>query len=110
VQVGTAQKWILQYALPPADTAADPGHLDAPWPYDITRPSIDADAETDAIMVHGIVNAKGRFESLAVVFPTELSETAFLLRALSLWQFRPALRNGQPSPVEVLLIIPAVAE
>ena len=83
---------------------------DAPWPYDITRPSIDTDANTDAIMVHGFVNTAGRFEQLAVIFPTELAEAKFLLHALQQWQFRPSMQNGQATPVEVLLIIPAVAE
>lgn len=111
--VGTAQKWILQYALPSSDgtaSATGPLRLDAPWPYDISRPSIDNDAQDDAILVHGLLSATGRLERLAVVFPVQLSEASFLLRALNLWQFRPALCNGKPAAVEVLLIIPPVAE
>jgi hypothetical protein len=61
-------------------------------------------------MVHGFVNAAGRFEQLAVVFPTELAEAKFLLRALQQWQFRPAMQNGQATTVEVLLIIPDQTE
>jgi hypothetical protein len=34
------------------------------------------------------------------------SEAQFVLDALSQWQFRPAVQNGQVEKVEVLLIIP----
>jgi hypothetical protein len=113
LHVGVAKNWILQYSLPrslAANVTGSATRPDAPWPYDITRPSIDADANTDAIMVHGVVNTLGRFEQLAVIFPTELAETKFLLHALQQWQFRPAMENGQATPVEVLLIIPEIAD
>jgi len=64
----------------------------------------------DAIMVHGFVNTAGRFENLAVIFPNGLAEARFLLHALQQWQFRPAIQNGQPTAVEVLLIIPDQAD
>ncbi len=113
LRVGVAKNWILQYSLPRAQDialAGSTGRPDAPWPYDITRPSIDPDANTDAIMVHGFVNTAGRFEQLAVVFPTALAEAKFLLHALQQWQFRPSMQSGQPAAVEVLLIIPAETE
>jgi hypothetical protein len=113
LRVGVAKNWILQYSLPRAQEVASAGSTsrpDAPWPYDITRPSIDADSNTDAIMVHGFVNTAGRFEQLAVVFPTALAEAKFLLHALQQWQFRPSMQSGQATAVEVLLIIPAETE
>jgi hypothetical protein len=112
LHVGVSKNWILQYSIPRAQAAAagNGARPDAPWPYDIARPSIDTDANTDAIMVHGFVNTAGRFEQLAVIFPTELAEAKFLLRALQQWQFRPAMQNGQASQVEVLIIIPAETE
>ncbi|HEX3967204.1 MAG TPA: hypothetical protein VHW70_04500 [Edaphobacter sp.] len=113
LHVGVSRNWILQYSIPRAQTAASAGNVarpDAPWPYDIARPSIDADANTDAIMVHGFVNTAGRFDQLAIIFPTELAEAKFLLRALQQWQFRPAMQNGQATEVEVLIIIPAETE
>ena len=61
-------------------------------------------------MVHGFVNLTGRFEQLAIVFPTEFAQAKFVLNALQQWKFRPARQNGQLAPVEVLLIIPAVNE
>jgi hypothetical protein len=113
LHVGVAKNWILQYSVPRSQEAASAGNVnrpDAPWPYDIIRPSIDADTNTDAIMVHGFVNTAGRFEQLAVVFPSELAEAKFLLHALQQWQFRPAMQNGQATAVEVLLIIPDQTE
>ena len=113
LRVGVGKNWILQYCLPRVQetaSAGGAGRPDAPWPFDMTRPSIDADANTDAIMVHGFVNPLGRFEQLAVIFPTELAEAKFLLHALQQWQFRPSMQNGQATAMEVLLIIPAETE
>ena len=76
----------------------------------MTRPSIDADSNADAIMVHGFVNAAGHFEQLAIIFPAELAEAKFLLHTLQQWQFRPAMQNGQATPVEILIIIPDQTE
>jgi hypothetical protein len=113
LRVGVAKNWIMQYSIPRAQEVASGGSAgrpDAPWPYDITRPSIDPDANTDAIMIHGFVNTSGRFEQLAVIFPTALAEAKFLLHALQQWQFRPSMQSGKPAVVEVLLIIPAETE
>jgi hypothetical protein len=58
------------------------------------------------LMVHGFVDEAGHFESLALVFPPQFSQTRLLLQALQQWKFRPAKHNGQIAKVEVLLIIP----
>ncbi len=113
LHLGAAKSWILQYAVPreaQATVAGDPIRPDAPWPYDIMRPDIDPDADTDAVMIHGFVNAAGHFEKLAVVYPDELAEKKFLIGSLEQWQFRPAMQNGQATRVEVLLIIPGPEE
>ena len=114
LHLGKGKAWILQYAVPPATQAASPansGRPDAPWPFDIVQPHLDPnDYTSDAVMVHGFVNLAGRFERLAVVFPTEFAQAKFVLGALQQWQFRPARQNGQLAPVEVLLIIPEETE
>ena len=114
LHLGKGKAWILQYAVPPAAQAATPanaGRPDAPWPYDIVQPHLDPnDYTSDAVMIHGFINLAGRFERLAVVFPTEFAQAKFLLTALQQWQFRPARQNGQLAPVEVLLIIPEETE
>jgi hypothetical protein len=75
------------------------------------RPNLaPGDSDADAIMVHGFVNMSGRFEQLAVVFPSEFAQAKFVLSALQQWRFRPALQKGQIAAVEVLLIIPEQPE
>jgi hypothetical protein len=114
LHVGAGKSWILQYSLPPAAQAAPTANgarPDAPWPYDIVRPRFDPDDFTsDALMVHGFVNAAGHFERLALVFPSDFAKSKFLLSALQQWEFRPARQNGQVAAVEVLLIIPEETE
>jgi hypothetical protein len=104
----------MQYSLPRASLAALAGNvtrLDAPWPYNIVRPNISADAfNSDAILVHGFVNTDGKFESLSLAFPPDFSQAQFVLGALSQWQFRPAAQNGKAERVEVLVIIPEEEE
>jgi len=110
LHVGLTKSWILQYSLPRSSEALQAGNiarLEAPWPFNIVRPNIGADAfNSDAILVHGFVNQAGRFESLSLAFPPGFQQAQFVLGALNQWQFRPASRDGQTEKVEVLLIIP----
>ena len=114
LHVGLSRSWILQYSLPPKVQEASAGNvnrIDAPWPTYIVRPSNrPANINADALMVHGFVNESGHFESLALVFPQEFTQTKLLLQALEQWKFRPAKHNGQLAKVEVLLIIPEDAD
>jgi hypothetical protein len=111
LHVGGGKNWILQYSVPNASGGAGSVRPDAPWPYDIVRPRFEAeDFSSDALLVHGFVNSAGRFERLALVFPTEFAKVKFLLNALQQWEFRPARQNGQAAAVEVLLIIPEQTE
>jgi len=110
LHVGLRKNWILQYSATRSAEAAQAGTLarvEAPWPYDITRPNLPSrDFNSDALMIHGILNQSGRFESLAIAFPSGFRYASYLLHALRQWQFRPARQNGQATAVEVLLIIP----
>lgn len=110
LHVGVAKAWILQYSLPSAEDAKASGNvsrLEAPWPYNIVRPNLAADAiNADALILHGFVNQAGRFERLAVAFPSDFDQAQFVLDALQQWQFRPAAQSGQNEKVEVVLIIP----
>jgi hypothetical protein len=110
LHVGLSRSWILQYSLPQKIEAASAGnnnHIEAPWPTYIVRPTnAPTNINADALMVHGYVNESGHFESLALVFPPQFTQTRLLLQALEQWKFRPAKHNGQIAKVEVLLIIP----
>ena len=110
LHVGLPKSWILQYGLPHSAEASAAGRVvrpEAPWPYLMERFQLaPGDSDADAVMIHGFVNAGGRFENLAIVFPTEFAQAKFVLNALAQWQFRPAVLNGKIAAVEVLLIIP----
>src|SRR6185437_4522860 len=112
LHVGMGKSWILQYSLPAGTPSAAAGvRPDAPWPYDLVVPKLDADDYgSDALMVHGFVNVSGKFERLKMVLPPEFAQSKFVLNSLEQWQFRAAQQNGQPTPVEVLLIIPGQDE
>jgi len=114
LHVGLSKSWVLQYSLPPNSEAAAGGNvsrLEAPWPYTIVRPNLPPDAiGADALMIHGFINSSGQFEDLSVVFPQPFAIAQFVLTALQQWQFRAATLHGQPTRVEVLLIIPEQLE
>ncbi len=111
VRVGKGKSWILQYANPKDGETAGTGRLEAPWPYDIAVPNVNAkDLDSDALIVHGFVNADGRFEKLRVAFPPQFPQSPMLINVLSQWQFRPGSQNGKNIPLEVLLIIPEGTE
>jgi hypothetical protein len=114
LHVGLSRSWILQYSLAQKVEAANAGStksIEAPWPTYIVRPSgSPANINADALMVHGYVNEAGHFEQLALVFPSEFTQTRLLLQALEQWKFRPAKHNGQLAKVEVLMIIPEDAD
>jgi hypothetical protein len=115
LHVGLQKNWILQYSLPRAADSANAGtaHLEAPWPYYIVRPNLNPDdASSDSVMVHGFVDESGHFEKLSVVFPTDMgfAREQLVLNALQQWQFRAGTHDGQVAKLEVLLIIPEVAE
>jgi len=111
VRVGTKKSWIMQYCLPrsvePAGKvkgSATP--VDPPYPFLLLRPELAFTPDMDYVIVHGVVTATGTFEQLSIVGATDFPQEHLLLSSLGLWRFRPASRDGQPTAVEVLLIIP----
>jgi len=109
LHMGVQKNWILQYAATreAASASGDATQPHAPWPYLMERPHLaPGDFNSDAVMVHGLLNTSGHFEALAVVFPSDFSQAKFVLSALQQWRFRPARQGGRIIAVEVLLIIP----
>jgi hypothetical protein len=110
LQIGKATSWILQYSLAPSSGLVPQDNvasLEAPWPYEIVRPHmIPLLLDADAMVLHGVVNRAGRFESLAVVYPARAPQGTLVLNSLAQWQFRPARQNGAATAVEVVLVIP----
>ncbi len=114
LHVGLAKSWLLQYSLPRDADASAGGtvaRLDAPWPFNIVRPNLaPGSVNADALMIHGFIDESGRFKALSVAFPPAFPRAQFVLDALQQWQFRPAMKDGQPIRVEVLLIIPDIED
>jgi len=82
--------------------------LEAPYAFLMLRPQLAFGPEDERFFVHGMLNEAGKFEQLEMV--GEAGAAAKIkepfLSTLRLWEFRPASREGKPTPVEVLLIIP----
>ncbi len=115
LRVGLRKNWILQYCLPNGAEqqlrkkgTATP--IQAPWPFLMLRPDSLATGNADYVILHGDISAEGHFEHLGLVFPSELEQKDLLLRSLKNWEFRPASRDGVPTAVEFLLIIPSETE
>jgi hypothetical protein len=110
LHVGLTKNWVLQYSpLRSADAAAGgyEQRIEAPWPYDIFRPDlIYTELDADGLVIHGVLNENGHFESLAVTSPAQYAHANLVLSALEQWQFRPARQNGKETAVEVVLIVP----
>jgi len=110
LHVGLPKNWILQYSLPRVEDDAGSGsaaRLDAPWPTDILIPTLPpGSSNSDAVVVHGLLDAAGHFQQLNVVFPQAWEQAKYLTETLQHWVFRPAMQNGKSASVEVLLIIP----
>jgi hypothetical protein len=111
LKVGLRKSWILQYCLPRASerkvtTKGSATPIDPPWPFLMMRPNRSSESDPDYILVHGMLTEAGQFDQLTMVFPEELEKKNYLLHSLKLWEFRPASRDGEPTAVEILLIIP----
>jgi hypothetical protein len=111
IRAGGRKEWILQYCLPKEveQTVKLRGSavpIEAPYPFVIYRPDLTLLNDPEYLIVHGFINATGRFERLSVIGDLDSAGRALLMVALDLWEFRPASRDGAPSAVEVALIIP----
>jgi hypothetical protein len=108
LRVGLRKNWILQYTLPKdarAVTGTSGTPIEPPWPLLIMRPD-ELTARPIYIIVHGKITVAGAFDQLSLVFPHEFEKQDVLLKSLEQWKFRPALRDGEPAAIDVLLIIP----
>ena len=113
------KNWTMQYcaqdAPKPAETAAPatvahygegivPPQADAK--FDFKRSPVPPEKAGKQIILKGVLRADGLVDALEVyesVVP-EMDDNARL--AFSQWKFKPALREGKPIPVQVLVGIP----
>lgn len=116
ISVGTAKEWALYFCVPGEKTAsaaqknvvelgpATP--VQAPYPTRLMRPQVTVPAYYKYVLIHGYVNATGRFERLHVVKPIQPETDDAIVASLSGWEFRAATRDGVKVAVEFLLSIP----
>ena len=105
LRMGLPKNWTLEYWGQSGAVGLDP-----PWPYSILRPDLTLPPEADALLVRGRLTVEGRLEQLALLAPAEWAQEDSLFRALGQWKFRPPTKDGQPVPVEVLLVVPRQAD
>jgi hypothetical protein len=117
LQVGAPKEWILQYCVPnmagPMQsgsivTLGNPESVGAPYPTVTVRPPEDWSHGTDYLLVHGFLDESGRFREMKILQSSQPASPTSdaLLQYLAYWEFRPALQDGRPVKVEVILAVP----
>jgi len=117
IPMGTARDWTLFFCVPGEKPASGNGPVvvltplgapvKAPYPTKLIKPAITLPSYEKYVLVHGMVNKDGHFESLRLVRPVKPETDQALLTALAGWEFRAATRDGVAIAVEFLLSIPA---
>ena len=115
LQVGAPRQWILQYCVPGEDQSmvvtggvvrlSSPAPLAAPYPKVTYLPPVRPKPGS-YLLIHGYLNTAGRFEALQPLRGVDREEAAAIIPVLERWEFRPAMREGQPVRIEILLAIP----
>lgn len=117
LQVGASKEWILQYCVPnmagPMQSGnvvklGNPETVGAPYPTVTVRPPEDWSHGDDYLLVHGFLDESGRFREMKILQSSQPKSptTDALLQYLAYWEFRPALQDGHPVRVEVILAVP----
>ena len=117
LQVGASKEWILQFCVPnvagPIQTGGlvklgNPEPVGAPYPTVTVRPPEDWQHGSEYLLVHGFLDESGHFREMKLLPSQEPAAptTSALLEYLAYWEFRPALQDGRPVKVEVILAVP----
>jgi hypothetical protein len=117
LQVGAPKAWVLQYCIPKesappprivggAVNIGSPSPLKAPFPLVTLLPPVTMLPRVGYIIVHGSVDTQGQLKDLTVIRAPNANMKALIVSELAKWHFRPAVRDGAPVVVEILLAIP----
>jgi len=117
LQVGATKEWVLQFCIPDASgpvqtgglvSLGKPAPVGAPYPMVTVRPPEDWQHGSEYLLVHGFLDESGRFRDLRILQGEAAAPptTSALLDYLGYWEFRPAVRDGRPVRVEVILAVP----
>lgn len=116
---GSPKNWVLHYGLP-GTAAAKPNArvitLEAPAKVAGPAPRVTVFPPQEFLLrqltrtlLHGFITASGQFRELSPVKAEKWELARQLLPLLEEWRFRPAMRNGEPVEVEIVLGIPSYA-
>ncbi len=116
LRVGAPKEWLLQYCIPFGEeqTVETSGAivrvgkrapLAAPFPRVTFRPPFRHRPGTH-LMLHGFISLEGKFQELRLIGAGDPRSTAIVIAVLERWLFRPAVQDGRPARVEILLAIP----
>ncbi len=114
------RNWILQYCVldgatdknsnvnPQVKVALNFGLLppDVDKRFDFHRPALSPEEKQGMIVLHGIISKDGTIEKLNVYQGVQKVADQAALDAFDRWKFSPALENGKPISVEILVGIP----
>ncbi|MCU1275364.1 MAG: hypothetical protein JWO48_2795 [Bryobacterales bacterium] len=117
LQVGAPKEWILQYCVPnmarPIQTGnfvslGNPAPVGAPYPMVTIRPPEDWQHGSEYLLIHGFLDEAGRLRNLTMLSNRQPASptTGAILDYLAYWEFRPAVVDGRPVKVEVILAVP----
>ena len=117
LQVGAPKAWVLQYCVSKeaaptpkviggAVNIGNPSPLKAPLPLMTLLPPVTMLPRTGYIIVHGSIDTQGQLKDLEIVRAPNAKMKELIIPELIKWHFRPAVRDGAPVAVEVLLAIP----
>jgi len=118
------QEWTLEYceqktapAQPPPQGQSNVIHLETPLTppdaqarFDFQRIPLSPEKAHKMIVLKGVIREDGTVDQVNVFqgLMPQMDEAARL--ALSQWRFKPALRQGRPVPLDILVGIPAAVE
>jgi hypothetical protein len=119
----TPRNWILQYCAPQSDPPAVPAtnvveiRMDSPLSppaparqFDFHRPALRSDLVARMVILHGTIQKDGSVGGLRLLRGVQDRINQAAMAAFAHWKFSPALRQGKPVAVEILVGIPVAAE
>lgn len=100
--------WIMWFAER-SPKSAEPAVIRAPIPYRKLEPTVKkpvGDGSEARIQLAGILKPDGRFDLIYLVKSLGAMISQGAIEDLKRWEFRPAMRNGLPIEVDVVIEIP----
>jgi TonB family protein len=83
---------------------------DAEKQFDFRRPPVPPDKADEFIILRGVIREDGSVDKLRLLRGVVPLADQAALAAFARWKFRPALRQGKPVAVEILVGVPAQVE